>query len=42
MVKVELPLFYPGEELSAPQDEPKLEIKAKAEELENSETLSDR
>ncbi len=42
MVKVELPLLSPVEEVSASEDELKLESKEKAEELENPETLSDR
>jgi hypothetical protein len=36
-VKVELPLFSPVEELSALEGEPKLEIKEKAEEMEDPE-----
>jgi hypothetical protein len=42
VVKVELPLLSPVEELISPEDEPKLESKEKAEEMEKSETLSDR
>jgi hypothetical protein len=41
-VKVELPLLSPVEELPALEGEPKLEIKEKAEEMENPETFSDR